>query len=104
LQYVLTTSRFAHYLKQMVRDRVGSFASRVDFQNFLNSWLSRYVTPEDGLSIANKANFPLREAHVDVTEVPSKPGVYRAVVFLRPNFQLEDLSVSMRVVVELARP
>jgi type VI secretion system protein ImpC len=104
LQYVLTTSRFAHYLKQMVRDRLRNFVSRADCEDFLNRWLSRYVAPEDQLSIVNKAKFPLREAHVDVTEVPGKPGAYRAVAFLRPNFQLEELSVSMRVVVELARP
>jgi type VI secretion system protein ImpC len=104
LQYLLTSSRFAHYLKHMVRDRVGSFASRVDCENWLNAWLTNYVTLEDGLSIAAKARYPLREGHVDVTEVPGKPGVYHAVAFLRPHFQLDELSVSMRVVVELPAP
>jgi type VI secretion system protein ImpC len=104
LQYVLTTSRFAHYLKHMIRDRLGSFASRADCQNWLNAWLRKYVAQEDGLSLADKARYPLREAYVDVTEVPGKPGVYRAVAFLRPHFQLDELSVSMRVVVELPAP
>ena len=101
LQYVLTLSRFAHYFKCMVRDRLGSFMSRADCENWLNAWLANYVTREDGLSIADKARYPLREGRVDVTEVPGKPGVYRAVAFLRPHFQLDELSVSMRVVVEL---
>jgi type VI secretion system protein ImpC len=62
------------------------------------------VTAEDGLSTADKARYPLREAYVDVSEVPGKPGMYRAVAFLRPHFQLDELSVSMRVVVELPAP
>src|SRR5262249_16514835 len=82
LQYVLTISRFAHYLRCMVRDRLGSFMSRAECENWLNAWLANYVTHEDGLSIAVKARYPLREGRVDVTEVPGKPGVYRAVAFL----------------------
>ena len=104
LQYVLTTSRFAQYLKCIIRDRLGSFATRADCQNWLNAWLNKYVAVEDSLSLADKARYPLREAYVDVTEVPGKPGVYRAVAFLRPHFQLDELSVSMRVVVELPAP
>jgi type VI secretion system protein ImpC len=85
----------------MVRDRLGSFMSRAGCENWLNSWLANYVSPKDDLSITHKAKYPLREARVDVAEVPGKPGVYRAVVFLRPQFQLEELSVSLRVIVEL---
>jgi type VI secretion system protein ImpC len=101
LQYILCISRFAHYLKAMMRDKVGSFMSRVDCERFLNRWISNYVTPDDTASPAVKAQFPLREARIDVSEVPGKPGVYKAAAFLRPHFQLDELSVSLRLVAEL---
>jgi type VI secretion system protein ImpC len=101
LQYILCISRFAHYLKVMMRDKVGSFMSRADCERFLNRWISNYVTPDDTATPAVKAQFPLREARVDVSEVPGKPGVYRAAAFMRPHFQLDELSVSLRLVAEL---
>jgi len=101
LQYIMAVSRFAHYLKAMMRDKVGSFMSRTDAERFLNRWISNYVTPDDTASAATKAQYPLREARIDVSEVPGKPGVYRAVAFLRPHFQLDELSVSLRLVAEL---
>jgi type VI secretion system protein ImpC len=101
LQYILCISRFAHYLKVMMRDKVGSFMSRTDCERFLNKWINNYVTPDDTASPAVKAQFPLREARIDVSEVPGKPGVYKAAAFLRPHFQLDELSVSLRLVAEL---
>jgi type VI secretion system protein ImpC len=101
LQYIMATSRFAHYLKAMMRDKIGSFMSRSDCERFLNQWISNYVTPDDNASPATKAQFPLRDARIDVSEVPGKPGVYRAIAFLRPHFQLDELSVSLRLVAEL---
>lgn len=101
LQYVLTASRFGHYLKVITRDKIGSFTTRGDCQRFLNQWLSNYVNHDDEVSPTVKAQFPLREAHIEVTEAPGKPGFYRAVVFLRPYFQLDELSVSLRFVVDL---
>jgi type VI secretion system protein ImpC len=101
LQYIMATSRFAHYLKVMMRDKIGSFMSRSDCERFLNQWVSNYVTPDDNASPATKAQFPLRDARIDVAEVPGKPGVYRAIAFLRPHFQLDELSVSLRLVAEL---
>ena len=103
LQYIFATSRFAHYLKSMVRDKIGSFMSRQEAQIFLNRWISKYVLENDVAPAAQKAKYPLREARVDVTEVPGKPGVYRAVAFLRPHFQLDELSVSLRLVAELPK-
>jgi hypothetical protein len=88
LPYMMAVCRFAHYLKAMMRDKIGSFASRADTEAFLNRWISNYVTPDDTASHATKAKFPLREARVEVLEVPGKPGAYRAVTFLRPHFQL----------------
>src|SRR5580658_2317613 len=101
LPYIMAVSRFAHYLKAMMRDKIGSFMSRSDAEIFLNRWITNYVTPDDNASPAAKAARPLREARIDVAEVPGKPGVYRAVAFLRPHFQLDELTVSLRLVAEL---
>ncbi|HYJ92051.1 MAG TPA: type VI secretion system contractile sheath large subunit [Pyrinomonadaceae bacterium] len=103
MQYIMATSRFAHYLKAIVRDKIGSFMSREDAQRFLNRWISNYVLDSDTANQEAKAKRPLREARVDVAEVPGKPGVYRAVAFLRPHFQLDELSVSLRLVAELPK-
>ncbi len=104
LPYIMACSRFAHYLKAMMRDYVGSFMSREQAQEFLNRWIIKYVTPDDKASADTKARCPLREARVEVSEIPGKPGVYRAVAFLRPHFQLEELTVSLRLVAELPAP
>jgi type VI secretion system protein ImpC len=88
LQYILAVSRFAHYLKAMMRDKIGSFMSRADCSRFLNQWITNYVTPDDQASPSVKAEKPLREASIEVVEVAGKPGVYRATAFLRPHFQL----------------
>ncbi|KXK00796.1 MAG: type VI secretion protein EvpB [Acidobacteria bacterium OLB17] len=104
LQYIFAVSRFAHYLKAMMRDKIGSFMSRTDCERFLNQWINNYVTDDDTASPATKAQYPLREARVDVAEIPGKPGCYRAVAFLRPHFQLDELSVSLRLVADLPQP
>ena len=104
LQYIFAVSRFAHYLKSMMRDKIGSFMSQKDAQMFLNRWINNYVTEDDTASAAVKAEYPLREAKVEVAEVPGKPGAYRAVAFLRPHFQLDELSVSLRLVADLPPP
>lgn len=104
LPYIFAVSRFAHYLKTMMRDKIGGYMSRSDAQTFLNNWISNYVVSNDDASMSVKAKRPLKEARVDVQEDPRKPGVYRAVAFLRPHFQLDELSVSMRLVAELPAP
>jgi len=104
LQYIFAVSRFAHYLKSMMRDKIGSFMSHTDCQAFLNRWISNYVTTDSTAGQSIKAKYPLREARVDVSEIPGKPGCYRAVAFLRPHFQLDELSVSMRLVANLPPP
>lgn len=101
LQYIFTVSRIAHYMKAMMRDKIGSFAAASNVEDFLNRWLMQYVLLDDNASQEAKAQFPLREASVQVAEVPGRPGVYRAVSFLRPHFQLDELSVSLRLVAEL---
>ncbi len=101
LPYMMATCRFAHYLKAMMRDKIGGFMSRDDCWRFLNRWISQYVTQDDKATQETKAKYPLREARVDVEEVKGKPGVYRAVAYLRPHFQLDELNVSLRLVAEL---
>jgi type VI secretion system protein ImpC len=104
IPYIFAVSRFAHYLKVMMRDKIGGYMSRSECQTFLNNWIANYVVGNDDASMAVKAQRPLREARVDVAEIPGKPGAYRAVAFLRPHFQLDELSVSMRLVADLPAP
>jgi len=100
--YIMCVSRFAHYLKVMARDRIGSFMERAECEAWLNRWIMNYVVanPED-LNDEGKAKAPLAAARVDVKEVKGKPGYYRAVAYLRPHFQLEALDTSMRLVADL---
>jgi type VI secretion system protein ImpC len=104
LQYMFAVSRFAHFIKTMMRDKVGSFMSREQCEKFLNNWISNYVLLDDFASQDAKAKFPLREARIEVSEDPAKPGVYKAVAFLRPHFQLDELTVSLRLVARLPQP
>lgn len=101
LPYMLASARFAHYIKVMMRERVGTFMTRQNVSDYLNSWITQYVLLDDGAPQAMKARFPLRDARIDVTEVEDKVGAYRATVFLRPHFQLEELTASIRLVAEL---
>jgi type VI secretion system protein ImpC len=104
LPYILNASRFAHYIKVIMREKIGSFMSRGDVQSYLNSWIMNYVLGVDDAGQVLKAQNPLREARVDVVDVAGKPGSYRATVFLRPHFQLEELTASIRLVAELPAP
>jgi len=104
LPYILAASRFAHYLKSMMRDKVGSFMTAEDVQNYLNQWLGNYIMGKDTAGQELKARYPLREGRIDVSEIPGKPGCYNAVAFLRPHFQLEELTTSIRLVAELPPP
>jgi type VI secretion system protein ImpC len=78
--------------------------SREEVQSYLNTWIADYVLLNDSASQDIKAQYPLREARVDVTDIPGKPGCYKAVAFLRPHFQLDELTVSIRLVAELPPP
>lgn len=104
LQYILAVSRFAHYLKSIMRDKIGSFMTRKNVEDYLNRWISNYVLLDDDAGQEMKARYPLREARVEVAEIPGKPGAYRAVAFLRPHYQLDELTVSLRLVANLPPP
>lgn len=104
LPYILAASRFAHYLKVIMRDKIGSFLTAANVEEYLNTWIANYVLLTDDAPQGTKARYPLREARVDVREIPGKPGAYNATVFLKPHFQLEELTASVRLVAELPPP
>jgi type VI secretion system protein ImpC len=104
LPYVFMVSRFAHYLKIMMRDKIGAFMSRENCERFLNDWIKTYVLLNDDAPASAKAERPLRDAQIEVTEDPRRPGCYRAVCSLRPHYLLNELTASMRLVSELPPP
>jgi type VI secretion system protein ImpC len=104
IPYLMATSRIAHYLKVMCRDKIGSFMSRGNCEDFLNRWIKQYVILDDNASQETKAQYPLREARIDVIDDKARPGCYKAVAYLRPHFQLEELNVSLRLVADLPEP
>jgi type VI secretion system protein ImpC len=101
LPYLFSTCRFAHYLKCIVRDKVGSFKERVDMEKWLNDWIRNYVESDPGASEEAKARRPLSSAEVTVSEVEGNPGYYQSKFFLKPHYQLEGLTVSLRLVSKL---
>jgi len=102
LQYIFPTCRFAHYLKCIVRDKIGSFKERSDMQAFLQNWVMKYVDGDPAHSSETvKAKRPLAAAEVKVEEVEGNPGYYTAKIWLRPHYQLEGLTASLRLVSKL---
>jgi type VI secretion system protein ImpC len=100
---MLCTSRFAHYLKVMARDKIGSFMEVEDCERWLNDWITNYCVDPVGASDETKAQRPLSQARVDVRKVEGKPGWYEAIAYLRPHFQLETLTTSLRLVAEVPK-
>jgi type VI secretion system protein ImpC len=101
LPYVMATSRIAHYLKVMARDKVGSFMECEDCGKWLNDWIANYVLGDPSAGPEMKAKFPLAEAKIEVSEVAGDPGHYSAVAYLRPWLQLEKLTASLRTVAKI---
>jgi type VI secretion system protein ImpC len=102
LPYLFACNRFAHYLKCIVRDKVGSFKERADMEKWLNNWIMNYVDGDPANSSEEtKAKKPLAAAEVVVEEIPGNPGYYSSKFFLRPHYQLEGLTVSLRLVSKL---
>jgi type VI secretion system ImpC/EvpB family protein len=102
LQYILCTSRFAHYLKVMSRDKLGTFSDPASCEDYLQRWLSRYTMGNDSGGPEVKARYPLREARVQVREQPDKPGTFVCVAHLQPHFQLDQLTAALRLRTEHA--
>lgn len=104
LPYIFAVSRFAHYLKAMMRDTVGDTKNAGELQRMLNNWIGSYVLKTEGASSEQKAKKPLSDARIDVVPNPRAPGQYQAVAFLRPHFQLDKVDFSLRLVADVPQP
>ena len=104
LPYLMASSRFAHYLKVMARDKIGSFLEAGDVERMLNRWISNYVNANENAGQEMKARYPLREARIEVKEIPGRPGSYNAVAHIRPWLQMEELTTSLRMVARIPSP
>lgn len=103
LQHVLCGSRIAHYIKVIIRDKIGSFVTASDCENYLRDWLFKYTTGREDLAWEEQAQFPLKEAAVQVREHPTKPGSYMCVIHLKPHYQLDQMVSELELVTELAQ-
>lgn len=103
LPYLMATGRFAHFLKVLARDKIGAFMEADECEKWLNRWINNYVNANEKAGQESKAKFPLREARVEVKEIPGKPGSYNAVAYMRPWLQLEELTTSMRMVASIPK-
>jgi type VI secretion system protein ImpD len=101
LQYMLCVSRFAHYVKLIGRSFIGTMQDAAEVQSALQSWLMNYCVGSDDAPLDTKARHPLREASVEIKEVPGRAGAYSCVLFLRPHFQLDDIATGFRLVTQL---
>jgi type VI secretion system protein ImpC len=103
MPYLMATSRFAHYLKVMARDMIGSFKEAGNIEDDLNRWIRNYVNANEKAGQETKAKFPLREAKVEVKEIPGAPGSYNAQVWMRPWLQMEELTAALSMVASLPK-
>lgn len=97
LHYMFCVSRFAHFLKVIARDRIGSHLTPEECERELRQWLVRYVTPDEHASVQAKARMPLRDANVRILTDPSKPGSYLCTMHLMPHYQLDNVAASLRL-------
>jgi type VI secretion system protein ImpC len=103
LPYLLATSRFAHYLKVMARDKIGSFMERQEIEDWMNRWINQYVNANGSSKQELKAKYPLANARIEVKEIPGNPGAYNAIAWLRPWLQMEELTTSLRLVARIPK-
>ncbi|MEO1498404.1 MAG: type VI secretion system contractile sheath large subunit [Planctomycetota bacterium] len=103
LQYMLCVSRFAHYVKVLAREKLGSFSEHTEFESYLQRWIVKYVTDDSEASAATKARYPLRDAQVAVEPTPAKPGSYQCTMHLQPHYELDDLQATVSLVAELSK-
>ncbi|MFC7399186.1 type VI secretion system contractile sheath large subunit [Chelatococcus sp. GCM10030263] len=104
LPYMLCVSRFAHYVKVIARDRIGSFTTLTEFEAFLAGWLQSYSISNEDVSPAQKARYPLRESRVSLSEVPGRPGALACVIHLRPHLRFQQVVAGFDLYTELASP
>jgi len=101
LPYLMASSRFAHFLKVMARDKIGSFMEAEDVEAWLNRWILSFVNASEGGGQEIRAKYPLADAKVEVREIPGQPGSYNAVAWLKPWLQMEELTASLRLVAKI---
>ena len=101
LPYIMASSRIAHFLKVIARDKIGAKMERSDIEDFLKRWIAQYICADDKPSQEMKAKYPLAEAAIEVREIPGSPGSYDAVAHLRPWLFFEELNASIRMVAKL---
>ena len=101
MQYILCVGRFAHYLKMMAREKVGSYSSPDECRSYLNNWLQQYVTYDSGADESIKAQYPLSMAEADVKEHSDKPGSYYTTIYLQPHYQLDDMVSAVKLSTEI---
>ncbi|MCA8977197.1 MAG: type VI secretion system contractile sheath large subunit, partial [Planctomycetes bacterium] len=101
LQYILCTARIAHYLKMMCRDRSGSYATAADIEREIGAWLFKLSVTTEDADPEVQARYPLADAGISVREVPGKPGTFASIIHLRPHFQLDQMSSSIRLMTEI---
>src|SRR5262249_49941647 len=104
LPYIMATSRIAHYLKVMARDKIGDFLEAKECEDWLNRWIKNYVNANPNADRAMKAKYPLAEARITVSAVPGKPGSYVAKAHMRPWLQFEELTAALSMVAKLPAP
>ncbi len=103
MHYMLCVGRIAHYIKVPGREKVGSFSEPEDCQDYLNTWLQKYVTYDVDASEEIKAQYPLRAAEATVREMPGKPGCYYTTISLQPHYQLDDMVSAVKLTTELGQ-
>ena len=101
LQQILCASRFAHYIKVMIRDKVGSFTDEAECERMLDKWLRNYTTGRDDLSWEMRAKYPLRDFKVQVMGITGKPGSYSCAIHLKPHYIAEQIVSEIRLTTEL---
>ncbi|WP_261858751.1 type VI secretion system contractile sheath large subunit [Photobacterium sanguinicancri] len=102
LQYILCVSRFAHYIKVIGRDKIGSFETADQIERYFQKWLMQYTTSSDSLSDEMRSKYPLHEARISVKEKVGKRGCFYSVIHLRPHFQLDQMVSNIRLITELS--
>jgi type VI secretion system protein ImpD len=102
LQHLFCVSRFAHYIKVMIRDRLGSYTTPSECEDSLQAWLNKYCLNNESASEELKARYPLSDAKVTIDEPPGMPGKYRCTIYLRPHFQLEQLAIGIKLTTQLS--
>ncbi|WP_157822393.1 type VI secretion system contractile sheath large subunit [Psychromonas sp. Urea-02u-13] len=102
LQHVLCGARISHYIKLMVRDKIGSFTSPESCEDYIRKWLMQYTTGSEDLDWEEQAKYPLKDGYVRVKEHPNRPGSYLCVIHIQPHYQLDQMVSELELVTELA--